>query len=783
MTTQTDVAQLYTAFFNRAPDAAGLAYSVNKLDAGEISLEAMARNWVDEQPEGQAKYHTSLSNADFIAAIYSNVLGRVPDTDGAQYWQDQLVSGVVSGDVFVAAIIKGAHSNTSAQGLLDAKLLDYKAAVGVAYADGGINNTTLAAKVLTTVTASDESLRSSLSLVKLIPVDSSLTPSLVAKFSDTLDKVASLIVGATSEQADLATYLSTLGAGVTSSTNLTLLLDKIGTVATSALTDSTALDNPVALGNADVAAANPPTGGSGTPTNPTDPTPTLTATSADGVLKIAGSSTVEVRVDMTSHEVTSGAITVSISGDAAFTGVDASAYRSGSVTAVGTVKEIVEGTPVYTGVDTFEVVDKAWTILTWADYYLLDVDKISVLDNSAGTLSVNWYDELVVLTGNHDWSYTIRDTVSAINAAEGTGALVNTSTVVVADTLANLQTPEGTAAIQAHPGYTVLASYANIVVAQTSADPLFAGATDIVVHDTVAGLQAALTAGYVIQGESSYEVEDTAAHLLAINATDPTFLKAPGSVLVTGDDAGDLTLAQREELGKVTDDDFWAYSINDTAEHIVAAAQGDHVDFLQRAGNVMVSDSVTFAQVGAVAAVPNIDTSNWHFSIVDSVANTVGYMGVGIGDLALTATASQTVDAGEMLDGAITAGVITLAMAGLSSAATFSFATGGFVSTEAVDVFANFAVATDKIDLTAFGLTAQDVLSVDVTGDHIVADGHYAVINGVALVGGVYQASTAADAGSLVVWDADTTGGIKQVGVFVADGTVNASQLITGAVA
>lgn len=522
MTTQTDVAQLYTTFFNRAPDAAGLAYWVNELDAGEISLEAMARNWVDEQPEGQAKYPTSLSNADFIAAIYSNVLGRVPDADGAQYWQDQLVSGFVSHDVFVAAIIKGAHNNTSAQGLLDAKLLDYKAAVGVAYADGGINNTTLAAKVLTTVTASDESLRSSLSLVKLIPADSSLTPSLIAKFSDTLNKVASLILGATGEQADLATYLSTLGAGVTSSTNLNLLLDKIGTVATSALTDSTALDNPVALGNADVAAANPPTGGSGTPTDPTDPTPILTATSVDGVLKIAGNSTAEVRVDMTSYKVTSGAITVSISGEPAFTGVDASAYRS---------------------------------------------------------------------------------------------------------------------------------------------------------------------------------------------------------------------------------------------------------------------DSVTLAQVGAVAAVPYTNTSNWHFSIVDSVANTAGYMGVGIGDLALTATASQTVDTGETLDGAITASAITLAMAGLSSAATFSFATSGFASTEAVDVFANFAMATDKIDLTAFGLTAQDVLSIDVTGDHIVADGHYSVINGVALVRGVYQGSTAADAGSLVVWDADTTGGIKQVGVFVADGAVNASQLITGAVA
>ena len=73
MTTQTDVAQLYTAFFDRAPDAAGLAYWVDQVTAGSINLAQIAQNWVEQQPEGQAKYPAGTSDADFITAIYNNV--------------------------------------------------------------------------------------------------------------------------------------------------------------------------------------------------------------------------------------------------------------------------------------------------------------------------------------------------------------------------------------------------------------------------------------------------------------------------------------------------------------------------------------------------------------------------------------------------------------------------------------------------------------------------------------------------------------------------------------
>lgn len=767
MTTQTDVAQLYTAFFDRAPDAAGLAYWVDQVTAGSINLAQIAQNWVEQQPEGQAKYPAGTSDADFITAIYNNVLGRSADTDGAQYWQDQLASGAVSRDVFIAAIINGAHANTSAQGQLDAQLLDNKASAGLAFANAGLNDTTLAAKVLTTVTASDASLSSTMSLIKLIPTGSALTPALVTKFSDTLDKVAALVAGQPSEQADLATYLSTLSGSVTSATNLDTLLGKIGTVATTALTDTHALDNPATLASTDAAASTPTTGG-GTTTPPADPT--LTAISADGLLKIDGTSTADVRVDMTAHTVTSGDKTVAIKGDATFTGVDATDYK-GDVTAVGTVKEIVSGAPVYNNVTT-EVVDKAQTILNWSEY-LEGVSKISVLDNAAGTLTEDGYKLLDTLTGGHAWSYDLRDSVDELAEIAGQDILTNATKVVVADTLVNLATDAGKAAIVEHPEYTVRDTYAHITAAST--DPLLTGAAHTIVHDTVAGVQAAVTAEFIGDADE-YEVEDSAANLLAINKTDATFLKGPSSVTVTGDDAGTLNLADRDALGKVTDDDFWAYSITDTAENIVATALGNHIDYLQKAEDVTVSDSVTLAQAATIVG-QGLDASGWKFSIVDSVANTNG---ADLGGVALTATASADVDA---LDGNISTGAVTFSFAKPEDAATFAFASNGFSSTGAVDSFTHFE-ATDKIDLTAFQLTGQDTSAFVVGGKTQVSDGQFALIKGVALVDGAYTASDAADAGTLVVWDANTTANaITQVGVWVPNANVDASALVTAAAA
>ncbi|EPG1638984.1 DUF4214 domain-containing protein [Pseudomonas aeruginosa] len=90
MSTQSDLAELYTTFFDRAPDAGGLAYWVAQVEGGQITLAQVAENWLNEQPEGMSKFPSGQTDAQFIEAMYNNLLGRAPDTGGSQYWLDQL---------------------------------------------------------------------------------------------------------------------------------------------------------------------------------------------------------------------------------------------------------------------------------------------------------------------------------------------------------------------------------------------------------------------------------------------------------------------------------------------------------------------------------------------------------------------------------------------------------------------------------------------------------------------------------------------------------------------
>ena len=88
--------RLYQAFFNRPPDLAGAKYW---LDQWEM---VVAKGPTAERPEGHdlfgefAEYFTQVpefintygdaDNAEFLTRVYNNMLGRVPDEAGYQYW-------------------------------------------------------------------------------------------------------------------------------------------------------------------------------------------------------------------------------------------------------------------------------------------------------------------------------------------------------------------------------------------------------------------------------------------------------------------------------------------------------------------------------------------------------------------------------------------------------------------------------------------------------------------------------------------------------------------------
>ena len=80
ITTQDKVAGLYAAFFNRAPDKAGFDQWVTKLDAGTSTLNDIAAGFADTNTFKTT--YDSLSNEDFVKAVYVNMLGHAGDATG-----------------------------------------------------------------------------------------------------------------------------------------------------------------------------------------------------------------------------------------------------------------------------------------------------------------------------------------------------------------------------------------------------------------------------------------------------------------------------------------------------------------------------------------------------------------------------------------------------------------------------------------------------------------------------------------------------------------------------
>jgi 5'/3'-nucleotidase SurE len=139
-----DLIELYVGYFNRAPDALGLAYWASRAVDG-MSLAEISKSFFI-QPETAADYPAGTTEA-FVTNVYHNVLGRAPDQAGLAYWVKDLDSANVARDLFVLAIINGAKAATVSAA--DAQYLANKEAVGAHFAlDKGLTDSAWATQVM-----------------------------------------------------------------------------------------------------------------------------------------------------------------------------------------------------------------------------------------------------------------------------------------------------------------------------------------------------------------------------------------------------------------------------------------------------------------------------------------------------------------------------------------------------------------------------------------------------------------------------------------------------------
>lgn len=86
--------RLYQAAFGRKPDLAGLGYWIHDMDNGS-SLTTVAAGFF-QSAEFQNLYGRNPGTTTLITNFYQNVLHRLPDQAGFEYWSNQLNKGLIS---------------------------------------------------------------------------------------------------------------------------------------------------------------------------------------------------------------------------------------------------------------------------------------------------------------------------------------------------------------------------------------------------------------------------------------------------------------------------------------------------------------------------------------------------------------------------------------------------------------------------------------------------------------------------------------------------------------
>ena len=94
--------RLYQASFDRMPDKEGLAFWIDQLDNGRVSLLEAAEQFIDSL-EFETAYGDSddLSDVEFLDLLYLNVLDRMPDAEGYAYWQGHQENGLSRAHILV----------------------------------------------------------------------------------------------------------------------------------------------------------------------------------------------------------------------------------------------------------------------------------------------------------------------------------------------------------------------------------------------------------------------------------------------------------------------------------------------------------------------------------------------------------------------------------------------------------------------------------------------------------------------------------------------------------
>jgi hypothetical protein len=100
------VYRIYAAAYGRTPDEAGLRFWTGQLDqrgggAPDTADKEFLASFFLTANEFTDLYGADPSDYDYIDAMYENVLGRLPDQGGYDFWVGQMQAGLGRDDILI----------------------------------------------------------------------------------------------------------------------------------------------------------------------------------------------------------------------------------------------------------------------------------------------------------------------------------------------------------------------------------------------------------------------------------------------------------------------------------------------------------------------------------------------------------------------------------------------------------------------------------------------------------------------------------------------------------
>jgi hypothetical protein len=104
----TQVEQLYVAYFSRPADPAGLSYWANVLSTDPNGYQKISASFSASQEYKDT--YAGMDNSAIVSAVYSHLFGRPAEAAGVSYWADLLNQHKITIDNVVTQIANGAQS-------------------------------------------------------------------------------------------------------------------------------------------------------------------------------------------------------------------------------------------------------------------------------------------------------------------------------------------------------------------------------------------------------------------------------------------------------------------------------------------------------------------------------------------------------------------------------------------------------------------------------------------------------------------------------------------------